>query len=235
MFEEGVRRGRATGPIGRSSGATEAPNARSASEGRESAARLALTRHLPPAATLAAALSLAAAAEAERPSVVLFGGILTDNVWEEVVLTPWRIAPERPGLAGLGMTLPLGRPVDTIAGEVRFEVEPQIVRHFGLQRHWEFNLPVTARLRPETPVLGVIDAVAFGIGPSYATRPPGLEERRGDGDVSQTLIYWHLELERGLSADSSLFLRLHHRSDGFGTIGPGGSSNGLVIGLRRGF
>jgi hypothetical protein len=187
------------------------------------------------AAICAATLALSAPAGAEAPAVALFGGILTDNVWEEVALRPWRISPERPGLVGLGLTLPLGQPLSTRAGQLQFEIEPQIVRHFGLQRHWEMNLPVTARLRPEAPLLGVIDSLAFGVGPSHATNPPGLEERRGGGDVSRNLIYWHAELEHALDASTGVFLRLHHRSDGFGLIGPGGSSNGIVIGLRRSY
>jgi hypothetical protein len=119
-------------------------------------------------------------------------------------------------------------------GHLRFGVEAQIVRQFGLQRHWEINLPVTLRLTPPRRIFGLADSFAFGIGPSHATRAPGLERRRGGGKVLRNQIYWHGELARDLpgTAGNRIFLRLHHRSDGYGLMGQGGSSNGLVAGLR---
>lgn len=165
----------------------------------------------------------------------VFGGVLTDNPWEEVVLMPWKVDVQRPGFLGVSVSHPVGSGFDTRLGRLRFEIEGQIVRHAGLQNHWEFNLPVTARLTPARPVLGLVDTVAFGIGPSYATRRPSFEAVRGRGNASRVLIYWHVEVEHTLSNGASLFGRLHHRSDGFGAIGPGGSSNALVVGSRWGF
>ncbi len=189
---------------------------------------------------LAAALALAAATSgsgaAAQPSIGIFAGLLADNPWEEVVLLPWKADFQRPGLVGIAAALPLGEPVRFRIGAVDFAVEGQIVRHFGLQSHWEFNLPVSIGLTPERRLLGVIDRVAFGIGPSYATREPAFEEQRG-GRAERVLIYWYAEVERHLDTrpGNSLFGRLHHRSDGFKTIGSGGSSNGIVLGLRRRF
>lgn len=175
-------------------------------------------------------------AQAEA-SLSVFGGLLADNPWEEVVFLPWKVDFQRPGLVGAAAAYSLGAPIRLRHGELDFAIEGQVVRHFGLQSHWEFNLPVSIGFTPDRRILGVLDRVAFGIGPSYATREPALEARRGGGRAERALIYWNAEAERHFDSrpGDSIFLRLHHRSDGFGTIGDGGSSNGLVLGLRRRF
>lgn len=177
-------------------------------------------------------------AQAEtRRELSVFGGILTDNPWEEVVFTPWNAKYEEPGLIGVAAHFRLFDPLSTRMGEFSFWLEPQVVRHFNLQSNWEFNLPVVARLETKRPFLWVIDSFAFGIGPSHASKVPAFEAQRGDGEAVQNLIYWHFELAHDLDgeADRSVFLRLHHRSDGYGLIGPGASSNGVVVGLRSAF
>lgn len=183
------------------------------------------------------ALLLPQAAQA-RTAVSVFGGVLTDNSWEEIVFLPWRLNVERPGFAGLGVSRSVGDAVPTRLGRVQLEVEGQVVRHEGLQQHWEGNLPVTARLYPEVRWLAALDSAAFGIGVSHTSREPAFERERDDDDrVARTLIYWHAELAREVSATgrADMFLRLHHRSDADGMVGPGASSNGLVLGWRRRF
>lgn len=166
----------------------------------------------------------------------VFGGVLTDNPWEQVVFTPVTADYENPGLIGVSLIQGFGPTFQTPLGILTFEVEAQIVRHFNRQEHWEFNLPVAGRLTQRRPALGFIDSFAWGIGPSYATENPPLEEERGDGEVNQWLVYWYGELAHNLRSteDASVFLRLHHRSDGFGAIG-GGSSNAVVVGFRNSF
>lgn len=181
---------------------------------------------------LSAALSSPVAA---GTNLSVFGGFLTDNPWEEVLLMPWKMKPQRPGFIGLAISHPIGPEFRTPVGDLRFELEAQLVLHAGLQQHWEVNLPLTARLVPERPVLGVIDTVAFGIGPSFASRPPSFEKVRGNGTVARNLVYMHLEIEHQFADGGSVFGRVHHRSDAFGLIGPGASSNALVIGHRWGF
>ena len=175
-------------------------------------------------------------AQAE-PSLSVFGGLLTDNPWEEVVFLPWKVDLQRPGLVGIAAAYPLGAPIRLRHGSIDFALEGQAVRHFGLQSHWEFNLPLSIGFTPERRILGVLDRVAFGIGPSYATRAPAFEAQRGRGRAERVLIYWNAEAERQLASrpGDSIFIRLHHRSDGYGSIGDGGSSNGVVLGLRRRF
>lgn len=177
-------------------------------------------------------LPLSAQAE---PRFAVFGGILTDNPWEDVLLMPWRKKPQRLGLYGLAIEHPVGPEIWSRLGHVRFGVEAQLVRHEGLQRHWEVNLPLTVRLDPERRVLGVFDTFAFGIGPSFASRTPSFETKRGSGKAARNLVYWYLEAERRLSDNASIFGRLHHRSDAYGLVGPGASSNALVAGYRWGF
>ncbi len=182
------------------------------------------------------ALGLPGAAEATQRSLSVFGGLLTDNPFEEVFL-PWKVDIQRPGLVGIAAAHPVAAPVRLGAGTLDFAVEAQIVRHFGLQSHWEANLPLGIGWTPDRRLLGAIDRASFGIGPSYATRRPAFEAQRGGRQAERVLVYWYAEVERQFERrpGDSVFARLHHRSDGFRTIGDGGSSNGLVLGLRRRF
>ncbi len=164
-----------------------------------------------------------------RNAVTLFGGWLTDNDWEEVFIPgdaefrdSWLL-----GLAGSRRFARLGEGLS-------FELEGQVVRHFGDQTHWEFNLPVIARWET-LPWDNVIDtSVAFGIGPSYASETPAEEVAR-EGESRRWLVYWLAELELGLPGqrDWTALARIHHRSEAFGLIADEGGSNVLAVGLRR--
>ena len=192
-------------------------------------------RRLAAAALIAG--GLAGGPAAAGTSIAVFAGVLTDNPWEEVVLRPWRIDVQRPGLAGRALGRKLGAPVETRLGTLRFGIEAQLVRHAGLQDNWEVSLPLTARLTPRRPLLRAIDSVSGGIGLSRATRPPAFERQRGGGDAQRIKVHWHIELAHELrdAPATELFVRLHHRSNAYGLMGPGGSSNGLVAGLRHSF
>ncbi len=111
-----------------------------------------------------------------------------------------------------------------------------MVRHFGDQTHWEFNLPIIARW--ETfPWDNVIDtSLAWGIGPSYASETPAAEVAR-EGESQRWLVYWLGELELGLPGQRgwTALVRVHHRSEAFGLIADEGGSNALTVGLRRRF
>jgi fatty-acid desaturase len=53
---------------------------------------------------------------------------------------------------------------------------------------------------------------------------------------SQWLIYWFGELTLGPpTANWEAIMRLHHRSDGFGTVADDGGSNALCAGIRYRF
>ncbi len=163
-------------------------------------------------------------------AVTVFGGWMTDNNFEEV-FTPWELEFRDSTLFGIAASHRIWRYADKIS----LEIEGQVVRHFGNQDHWEFNLPLIARWE-KFPWNDVIDtSVAFGLGPSYATEVPK-EEVAKDGDSQQWLVYWVFELAMGLpGSDWRGTFRLHHRSGAFGIVADDGGSNVLAVGLKRQF
>ncbi|MFB3111611.1 MAG: hypothetical protein ACE10G_06225 [Gemmatimonadales bacterium] len=163
-------------------------------------------------------------------AISIFGGRMTDNNFEEMI-TPWDIEFRNSTLVGIAGSRRIWR----YDNDISFEVEGQIVRHFGNQDHWEFNIPLIVRW--ETfPWNDVLDtSAAFGLGPSYASEIPK-EEVTKDGDSQRWLVYWLLELVMGLpETDWRAVFRLHHRSGAFGIVADEGGSNFLAVGLKRHF
>ena len=162
-------------------------------------------------------------------AVALFAGRLTDQVWEESI-NPWEVEFRDSEIVGLALSRRLWR-----SGGLSLEIEGQVGRYFGVQEHWEFNLPLAVRW-DRFPWDETVDtSFAWGIGASYATEVPEEEVAR-NGTSKRLLIYWMAEIEAGPpgSAWSGIF-RLHHRSDGFGAIPDGSGSNVLALGIRRRF
>lgn len=164
-----------------------------------------------------------------------WGAVMTDNDFEEL-LRLRNLALLDSGLIGIAVHRRFGPDIEIPFGSLRFEVEAQLVRHFGLQDHWEVNLPIGIRFTPDRRRLG-IDSIAFGIGPSFASELPPIELRRGSGSGSRELIYFHVETEHVLRShpDTRIFFRVHHRSDGYGLIANAVGTNALAIGFRRSF
>jgi hypothetical protein len=159
-----------------------------------------------------------------------FLGVMTENVWYEV-FSPGSIDFAGSGLVGVG--LGWERPI----GNSRFSygLELQAVSHFGRQDHFEFNLPVVLRYRPENPVLPRLHSVAFGLGISHATKIPRVETDR-KGTSTRNFVYWMADMEFTLPRpDTSMYVRLHHRSDGYGFYDVSGGSTGVVFGWRKAF
>lgn len=179
------------------------------------------------------ALALAASApgaSALETSVLGFGGVVTRNAWEEVLL----VAPidlARAGLFGIAGAVAWELPVPRL----EFGAEVQLVRYVGRQDSWEVNVvPAILRWSPGFAPRP-LESVAFGLGLSYASARPEIEIARG-GTASREKWYWMLEAGFATGrADRDLILRLHHRSTGGGTIGEGGSTNAVVLGLRQAF
>jgi hypothetical protein len=120
----------------------------------------------------------------------------------------------------------------------RFEVEGQVVRHFGDQTHWEFNAAWLARWMRFPWDRYVDTRAALGVGVSWATEIPVVEPRAklDTGESRRFLGYVAVEIELAPSRDSdwSGFARLHHRSDAFGLFhDERGGSNFITLGLRR--
>ena len=163
-------------------------------------------------------------------AIAVFGGLLTNNHWEEAFV-PWTLDFRDSTLVGFAASHGIGR----FGHRFGFEVEGQIVHHFGDQDHWEFNLPIIGRWEA-LPWDEVIDtSLAFGIGPSYASDKPKVEVAN-DGDSRRLLVHWMMEIEVGAPDKSwSAIFRLHHRSGAFGLVADEGGSNAMVIGLKQRF
>jgi hypothetical protein len=163
-------------------------------------------------------------------AITVFGGLMTDNKWEDT-LAPWTLDFRDSTFVGLAGSHRIGR----FDHRLGFEIEGQVVRHFGDQDHWEFNLPIVGRWEA-FPWDAVVDtSLALGVGPSYASEKPKVEVAN-EGDSQRWLVYWMMELELGPPDKGwSAIFRLHHRSEAFGLVADEGGSNALVIGLKQRF
>ena len=121
-------------------------------------------------------------------------------------------------------------------GKLSCELEAQVGKYFGDQDHWEINLPIIGFRWHRFPWDDhLATSFAWGIGPSYATEVPAVEMETNESS-SQWLIYWFGELTLGPpTANWEALMRLHHRSDGFGTVADDGGSNALCAGIRYRF
>ncbi len=118
-----------------------------------------------------------------------------------------------------------------------FELEGQVGKWFGDQHNVEFNLPLAIRWSKFPWNHYVSTSLAYGLGPSYATKEPAAEIDEHDS-TKQFLVYWFGEIAFG-PPDSNWagVFRIHHRSGAFGLIadrGEGGS-NTLAVGLKYRF
>jgi len=117
-----------------------------------------------------------------------------------------------------------------------WELEGQLVQHFGRQDHQEFNVLINARWN-RFPWDNFLDtSAALGWGQSFATSVPPLEPR-SDRDERSTRLLNYLLVELDFSPPSrpewGLVLRLHHRSGVFGLYnGVNGGSNYVGAGIR---
>ena len=157
-------------------------------------------------------------------NLVLYGGKFTDTTLLNIVfkqktdyMDSW--------LAVAAINYPLeGR-----LQQFSFETEAQVVQHFGIMKHTEWNALLIARW--PGIVLSLPFSVALGEGLSVAARKPRLEEwekdylagRKKSQKSSLVLNYIMLEMDFPLWTDDSAvrgFIRIHHRSGVFGTYCP---------------
>lgn len=123
---------------------------------------------------------------------------------------------------------------------LRWEIEGQLVQHFGVQGHQEVNAVLIARWTRFPWDRWLDTGFAFGSGLSYATRVPELEPRSNEDDEesARLLKYLLVEIEAELpnAPQWSLVARLHHRSGVYGLFdGVDGGSNFIGVGLRYQF
>jgi len=131
----------------------------------------------------------------------------------------------------------VGKRLTAYKNYIRIEAEGQIVKHWELQDHFEFNALFVFRwlLFPWNDYLDTSFAIGEGI--SYATEEPEIEIERLD-ETSKILNYLMFELAFVVPKQPnwSVFGRLHHRSGLFGTInGVSGGSNAVAAGVRYTF
>ncbi len=117
---------------------------------------------------------------------------------------------------------------------IDIEIEGQVVKHFGDQNHWEFNVYPVIRWLP-FPWDAYIDmSIAAGAGLSYATETPRIEAI-GVDNTPKLLGYLMLEFAFSLPnlPQYSLVARVHHRSGAGGLFsGRLDSSNAIGIGIK---
>ena len=118
-----------------------------------------------------------------------------------------------------------------------FELEGQVLKHYGEQNHWELDGLFLVRLHPFILESSVNIDFAVGWGLSYATETPAIEEKNRD-NTSQLLSYLAFEVAFTLPEyrEWTMVTRIHHRSGIFGTFNDTyGGSNFLALGLRYHF
>lgn len=182
------------------------------------------------AVVLAAAPGAASPASGEW-ALTAFGGRMTDGSWPSMVYNPGDVRIADASLYGLGLSRSLWAP----GSGFELGVEGQVVKYFGDQTNWEFNVPLVARWTrfPWDDTLRT--STAFGLGLSWAASTPEYETEK-EGDSEQLLTYWMIEFEAGPPQSVwSGVARIHHRSTAFGTFGQDGGANSLVLGVRRRF
>jgi len=165
-------------------------------------------------------------------SVFLYGGRWTDNQFGDLLIG--RTEPDESYLVAAGVS----RTVHEYNRNLLFETELNVTRHVEEQNHWAFNGALSARWMRFPWDRYVNSTFAFGLGPSYALERPEIEEE-DDEDTARFLIYMMTELTFGPPGPRGsrweTFIRIHHRSGGFGLIKDSIGSNFITLGLRYRF
>jgi hypothetical protein len=118
-----------------------------------------------------------------------------------------------------------------------FELEGQVLKHYGQQDHWELAGLFLVRLHHSLLSSLVSTDFAVGWGLSYATEIPALEAELHD-NTSQLMNYLAFEVAFTLPEyrEWTLVTRVHHRSGIFGTFNDANEgSNFFALGLRYHF
>jgi len=158
-----------------------------------------------------------------------FAGVMTNDVWEDAIQVVGAEYLDS-GLIGVGLGQEFAH-----YGRLSFGFEIQAVQHYGAQTNFEINTPLTVRYNRRGDFFPSLEALAFGLGVSWASEVPQTEADR-DGASTQTMFYWMGELQFDLpNTEIDLVTRIHHRSDGYGVWDVDSGSNALVIGLRKSF
>ena len=171
-------------------------------------------------------------AELSQYSLNIYGAKMTGNNWEEIVTESDKLDFIDSKMIAIALAKRLG----PYQPRLNYEVEGQIVKHFSIQNHWEFNALGVLRWEPFWWDRFIETSAAFGLGASYATDIPEAEVRI-EGDSQRWMAYWMMEvaLSHPQAPNIALITRIHHRSEVFGLIADEGGSNSLAVGLKVNF
>jgi len=163
----------------------------------------------------------------KRTSIGYYQGQAVSNNFGDLLTEPWK------PIDSYVKVLFLAYELDGRIRGLTFDVEGQIVKHEGLQDHWETNVLLVVRehfLEDFFPA-----NAAYGQGLSYALEKPELDQD-ADADPTQLLHYFFIEFSFDLpnvSYHPQLIFRIHHRSGVFGMYcGNRCGSNIPVVGFR---
>lgn len=179
-------------------------------------------------AALLLAFLWAGGAAAETAATLFLGRAFDGNIRETATLQAGALGAYFAGAA-------LDQSVAEWRGLVRWEVEGQLAKHFGLQTHWEATGALALRWQAFWWDRYLDTSAAVGDGLSYTSRISEVEARRHKR-TEKLLNYLFFEVSAALPGAErwSLVLRQHHRSGVFGTFGGvRGGSDLLLLGLRR--
>jgi len=114
-----------------------------------------------------------------------------------------------------------------------------IVKHHGMQSHFEVDGAISMRYREIFPTNQYLNLnYSMGIGLSYAFDTPVYEDTASNGEYYRFQAFLHFDLELYLPAYPSISLlgRVHHRSGIYGLIAPPNvGSNFVAFGVAYHF
>jgi hypothetical protein len=177
-------------------------------------------------------LFAACAAPGDR-AVTVYGGKLVNAKLAEEILPAQDLHTVDSYLVAVAPSMVFARPSE----RVQWELEAQVVKHFGDQEHWELGGLVDTRWTsfPWDETVGTSAAIGGGL--SLASEVPAVEQALHEdrGGSRELLFLLMLELGIGPPRPSpwSVVTRIHHRSGVFGFFdGVRGGSNFITFGLR---
>lgn len=164
-------------------------------------------------------------------SVSLFGGPASRVAMSETLKSLPDYADSGDRILAMALSREMIRPAPSLG----LELEVMAAHHFGKQRYQEFALALNTRWHDFPWNRWLPTTMAVGIGPSYTTAYSDIEFEPGD-TRSRVLNQFNLEADFGLPSrpNTSLLVRLQHRSGMFGLIDQG-SSDFLTFGVRQRF
>ncbi|HET9861990.1 MAG TPA: hypothetical protein VFP37_00990 [Steroidobacteraceae bacterium] len=162
------------------------------------------------------------------------GRISSEATWHDVLMKPYSSKYADSYLAAVAYSRAWRQHFD---GALITESEVNLAYNFGAQDHWELNVaPIGLRWQRFPWSRHVHSSIAFDLGLSYAFDFPRVEYEL-ENDTKQLLLFWALELTGGpVDGPWEVFLRLHHRSPGWGIMGVAdGGMNAPSLGVRYAF